>query len=102
MPATDEPLAKVTPASGDKCARCWRVLTEVGSNATHPTLCLRCADAVELGLVCKPAGVTRTTFQPLGIVAALVVLVADQVSKWWVLNVLRPAGDAARLCCCRC
>ncbi len=52
---TDEPPAKVTPASGAKCARCWRVLEEVGSNATHPSLCLRCSDAVESGLVCKPA-----------------------------------------------
>jgi signal peptidase II len=31
---------------------------------------------------------TRSTFFPLGIVAALVVLVADQASKWWILNVL--------------
>lgn len=55
VPDTDEPLSKVTPASGDKCVRCWRVLTEVGSMTVHPSLCLRCADAVESGLVCKPA-----------------------------------------------
>ena len=55
VPDTDESPARVTLASGDKCARCWRVLTEVGSNATHPTLCLRCSDAIESGLVCKPA-----------------------------------------------
>jgi isoleucyl-tRNA synthetase len=53
--ATDEPLAKVTPAAGEKCVRCWRVLEEVGSNAKHPSLCLRCSDAVESGLVCKAA-----------------------------------------------
>ena len=52
---TAEPPAKVTPASGAKCARCWRVLPEVGSNADHPELCLRCTDAVASGLVCKPA-----------------------------------------------
>ena len=34
-------------ATGTKCERCWRVLEEVGTNHTHPTLCLRCADAVE-------------------------------------------------------
>jgi len=34
-------------ASGGKCERCWQVLDEVGSNATHPTLCGRCADAVD-------------------------------------------------------
>jgi isoleucyl-tRNA synthetase len=55
VPGTDESPARVTPASGDKCVRCWRVLPEVGSNATHPSLCLRCADAVESGLTCKPA-----------------------------------------------
>ncbi len=35
------------PAPGAKCARCWRILPEVGSQAAHPTLCLRCADAVD-------------------------------------------------------
>jgi isoleucyl-tRNA synthetase len=55
VPDTDEPLSKVTPASGDKCLRCWRVLPEVGSSASHPGLCLRCTDAVESGLVCRPA-----------------------------------------------
>jgi isoleucyl-tRNA synthetase len=34
-------------APGRKCDRCWRVLTEVGASAVHPTLCLRCTDAVE-------------------------------------------------------
>jgi signal peptidase II len=31
---------------------------------------------------------TRPNLMPLGLVAALVVLAADQFSKWWVLNVL--------------
>jgi isoleucyl-tRNA synthetase len=52
---TDGPPARVTPASGEKCARCWRVLPEVGSSAAHPGLCLRCTDAVESGLVGQPA-----------------------------------------------
>jgi isoleucyl-tRNA synthetase len=34
-------------APGQKCERCWRVLAEVGSVAAHPTLCLRCCEAVE-------------------------------------------------------
>jgi isoleucyl-tRNA synthetase len=42
-------------ASGTKCARCWKVLEEVGTVAAHPTLCLRCADAVDSGLVCRAA-----------------------------------------------
>jgi isoleucyl-tRNA synthetase len=39
-------------ADGSKCERCWRVLPEVGQSPTHPTLCLRCEDAVESGLIC--------------------------------------------------
>ncbi|HEX3573617.1 MAG TPA: signal peptidase II [Rhodopila sp.] len=31
---------------------------------------------------------TRSNFMPLGLIAGLLVLVADQASKWWVLNVL--------------
>ena len=48
-------LLPVELAPGTKCARCWRVLTEVGTDSAHPTLCLRCADAVESGLVCRAA-----------------------------------------------
>jgi isoleucyl-tRNA synthetase len=40
-------LAEIALAPGHKCDRCWRVLTEVGTNKAHPTLCLRCTDAVE-------------------------------------------------------
>jgi isoleucyl-tRNA synthetase len=40
-------LAEIAPAPGHKCDRCWRVLTEVGTQSAHPTLCLRCTDAVE-------------------------------------------------------
>ncbi|OYV59004.1 MAG: isoleucine--tRNA ligase, partial [Acidocella sp. 21-58-7] len=35
-----------TTAPGTKCERCWRVLPEVGSNKNHPTLCIRCCEAV--------------------------------------------------------
>jgi isoleucyl-tRNA synthetase len=38
---------QVGVAAGQKCERCWRVLPEVGSSQRHPTLCLRCEDAVE-------------------------------------------------------
>jgi isoleucyl-tRNA synthetase len=34
-------------ASGEKCARCWQVLPEVGQSASHPLLCRRCEAAVE-------------------------------------------------------
>ena len=39
--------AEFAPASGAKCARCWRVLPEVGESAAHPALCLRCEAVVE-------------------------------------------------------
>jgi isoleucyl-tRNA synthetase len=34
------------PASGEKCARCWQVLPEVGEELGAPDLCRRCAAAV--------------------------------------------------------
>lgn len=34
-------------ASGEKCARCWKVLPEVGKVKTFPDLCNRCANVVE-------------------------------------------------------
>ena len=49
----DADAPRVAKAPGEKCARCWKVLREVGDVAAHPTLCLRCVDAVESGLVCK-------------------------------------------------
>jgi isoleucyl-tRNA synthetase len=38
------PGAHVAP--GTKCERCWRVLEQVGANAAHPSLCIRCCEAV--------------------------------------------------------
>ncbi len=38
---------RVEIAKGEKCERCWKVLEEVGANPEHPTICRRCADAVE-------------------------------------------------------
>jgi len=37
----------VAKVSSEKCERCWRHRDEVGSHAEHPTLCGRCAKAVE-------------------------------------------------------
>lgn len=34
-------------AVGEKCARCWKVLPEVGENSSFPDLCHRCASVVE-------------------------------------------------------
>jgi isoleucyl-tRNA synthetase len=38
---------EVRVAPGQKCARCWRVLEEVGTHPAHPALCLRCASVVD-------------------------------------------------------
>lgn len=35
-----------TPASGQKCIRCWRYETSVGENQLHPALCARCSKAM--------------------------------------------------------
>ncbi len=34
-------------AEGDKCARCWMILPEVGTHKKHPDLCNRCDGAVD-------------------------------------------------------
>jgi isoleucyl-tRNA synthetase len=34
-------------ATGDKCARCWMILPEVGKNPKHDDLCNRCSEAVD-------------------------------------------------------
>ncbi len=39
--------ARIRPAAGARCARCWRVLPEVGLLPAYPDLCARCAAAVE-------------------------------------------------------
>jgi len=36
----------VNTADGEKCARCWKVLPDVGAQ-THPGVCGRCSDAVD-------------------------------------------------------
>lgn len=43
--AMDIQASKITDA--EKCERCWKYLPEVGNNKNHPTLCLRCVDAVD-------------------------------------------------------
>jgi isoleucyl-tRNA synthetase len=44
----DVPGVGVVPgkAEGEKCARCWQVLPEVGRSTAHPSLCLRCESTV--------------------------------------------------------
>ncbi len=37
---------EILKADGQKCARCWNYRLTVGVNATHPTICDRCVDAI--------------------------------------------------------
>ena len=46
LPDLPEIGVVVAPAEGDKCERCWRVLTEVGHHG-RAGLCERCTDALE-------------------------------------------------------
>jgi isoleucyl-tRNA synthetase len=45
----------VEKAPGEKCERCWKYTTDVGSNAAHPTVCARCAAVVQKELTSAAA-----------------------------------------------
>jgi isoleucyl-tRNA synthetase len=42
----DDLGVKVERAAGEKCERCWKYTTDVGGDASFPTVCLPCAAAV--------------------------------------------------------
>jgi isoleucyl-tRNA synthetase len=46
LPDVTDAAAVFHHAEGDKCARCWMILPEVGQNPDYPDLCNRCADVV--------------------------------------------------------
>ena len=46
LPEVPEVGVLFAPARDQKCARCWRLLPEVGSDERHPDLCERCVSAV--------------------------------------------------------
>ena len=37
---------KIGLATGVKCARCWLIKTDLGSNLEHPDICVRCTEVV--------------------------------------------------------
>ena len=46
---------KVLPASGNKCARCWNFMPEVGDYGIWQNVCTRCQDALtEMGIAAGP------------------------------------------------
>src|SRR6185437_10069637 len=47
LPDVPEVGVRVTPAEGDRCERCWRVLPEVGEIPGHADLCRRCAAVID-------------------------------------------------------
>jgi isoleucyl-tRNA synthetase len=40
-------MVRAEVASGAKCERCWRVVPDVGADARWPSVCARCAEALE-------------------------------------------------------
>ncbi len=51
------------PAKGSKCERCWRFTEDVGNDANYPTVCLRCADALQ-AINFPPYTVSPSTTEP--------------------------------------
>lgn len=47
--AADQASYRVEKAAGSKCERCWKYDEEVGKDATHPTVCPRCAQVLNHG-----------------------------------------------------
>jgi isoleucyl-tRNA synthetase len=45
-PDTFRQATEVSLATDPKCKRCWRYVPDVGNEANHPTVCLRCAEAL--------------------------------------------------------
>jgi isoleucyl-tRNA synthetase len=46
LPQRSEYLVAVSKATAKKCERCWNYREAVGNDATHPTLCDRCVEAL--------------------------------------------------------
>ncbi|HKT34152.1 MAG TPA: isoleucine--tRNA ligase [Nitrospira sp.] len=46
LPEKPDFLVTVSKATAKKCERCWNYREAVGTNASHPTLCDRCLEAV--------------------------------------------------------
>jgi isoleucyl-tRNA synthetase len=40
-------VIKTEVAAGAKCERCWRVVPDVGSDVRWPSVCARCAEALD-------------------------------------------------------
>jgi isoleucyl-tRNA synthetase len=47
MSTTDGQFLGVQKIDSPKCDRCWRHVPDVGHNDAYPTVCLRCAEALD-------------------------------------------------------
>ena len=57
LPDVPDVGAVVSPAPGNRCERCWKVLPEVGHVASHADLCGRCAAIIDrASLLCAETG----------------------------------------------
>jgi isoleucyl-tRNA synthetase len=69
LPVTDSdpdylPNLAVERSQHSKCERCWRHVPDVGQSEPYPTVCLRCAEAlnaIDFPPYAKPAAPTEAT-----------------------------------------
>jgi isoleucyl-tRNA synthetase len=56
-------IVSVANAKGSKCERCWRFTEDVGNDQSYPTVCLRCADALQ-AISFEPYTASPSTTEP--------------------------------------
>ena len=92
---------------GRKCARSWRILTDIGADPAYPDLSPRDAAAVREFdqranrncMTTESSGVRTWLWGPysrLGLTVFLITLVLDQAHKWWMLEVYRHRRKGSR------
>ena len=80
MPA-ERFLVTVSKSYCEKCERCWNYREAVGKDATHPTLCDRCVEAVQM---------MRRSFRYLLLaLLAGTIVVTDQATKLSIMQSMR-------------
>ena len=74
-------ISQVRRSAQPKCERCWRYVPDVAQDTRYPTVCLRCAEALEaIGFApysSEPACVmNRRDFRPYLLLIAAIVMAA--------------------------
>ncbi|HMF63429.1 MAG TPA: class I tRNA ligase family protein, partial [Edaphobacter sp.] len=44
---SSDPIFAISKSEAPKCERCWRYVPDVGEDTKYPTVCLRCAEALD-------------------------------------------------------